>query len=182
MSVTSRQVWKFFQTNWSTFISYHWWLMSEGRALCLLVVFALHSSSFSLSVQQCVMCQLQKLNKPDNTPLTLQRTCIFPQQSLVSKYHSWLGSNLCFLFIHQKLILSAEQYTQRFSHLKNMSLDANSLIYDSENNWKCYVFFYLLEKLSIYGWHLLFNKLYYELLLISKSRYLIPTWGPLVKL
>lgn len=133
MSVTSRQVWKFFQTNWSTFISYHWWLMSEGRALGLLVVSALYSSSFSLSVQQCVMCQLQKLNKPDNTPLTLQRTCIFfPQQSIARKSHSWLGSNLCFLFIHQKLILSAEQYTQRFSHLKNMSLDANSLISDSE--------------------------------------------------
>lgn len=41
------------------------------------------------------------------------------------KFHFWLKSNFCFLFIHKKLILSAEQYTYRFSHLEILSVYVN---------------------------------------------------------
>ena len=107
----------------------HWWLISEDRTLGLFVISTLHSSSFNMSVQQCVMCQLQKLNEPDNTALALQRNWFVSQLSIASKTaltsvshkpHVWLKFNFYFLFIHQKLALSAEKYTQRLFSFKDL--------------------------------------------------------------
>lgn len=129
--------------------------MREGRALGLLVVSTLHSCSFNTSAQQCVMCQLQKLNKPENRALELQRTCFvlfFSQPSITNKTaltfmphksHIWLTSNFCFLFIHQKLVLSAEQYTQRVFSFKYLAVYVNAFISDPEitENLSCSFFF-----------------------------------------
>ena len=63
----------------------HWWLFSEDRTLGLFIISTLHSSSFNMSVQQCVMCQLQKLNEPANTALALERNWFVSQLSIASK-------------------------------------------------------------------------------------------------
>lgn len=57
----------------------------RAELLALLVFSTLHSSSFRVSFQQRVMCQLQKLNKPDNTALALQRTCFILNLPLLAK-------------------------------------------------------------------------------------------------
>jgi hypothetical protein len=111
--------------------------MGVGRALGFVSIFHTTLEFIQHVIQQCVVCQLQKLKKPDNTALALQRTCVFSQTSIVSKAaltfvlhksHIWLNSNFCFLFTHQKLVLSAKQRTQNFSHLKILSLYINALI------------------------------------------------------
>lgn len=129
------------------FVFYHWWLMSEGKTLGLLAVSTLRSSSFSKSVQQCVMCQLQKLNKPDNSTCTTKNLFFFSQSSIASKTvltfvphksHIWLNSKFCFLLIHGELVLSTQQYTQSFSHLKILSLYVNAFIFNLKvtENWR----------------------------------------------
>lgn len=70
-----------------------------------------------------------KQTRQHSTPTT-KNLFFNSQPSTASISHIWLNSNFCFLFIHQKLVLSAEQYTQRFSHLMTLSLYVNAFISD----------------------------------------------------
>lgn len=75
MLTQSRQVWKFFQTNRSAFVFLLTLMTHEMPAgpVDLWAISALRTSSHSMPFQQCVICQHQKLNRPDNIGLALQR-------------------------------------------------------------------------------------------------------------
>lgn len=147
MSTTSRQACKFFQTNWSTFcflplMTHEWgqnpWLVSSFYPT---LKFIQHLSS--------TMCDVStsKIKQTRQQHLHYKELVFFSQSSIASKTvltfvphksHIWLNSKFCFLLIHGELVLSTQQYTQSFSHLKILSLYVNAFIFNLKvtENWR----------------------------------------------
>lgn len=132
-------------------------LMTHERGQSPWLVSSFYPTLMFIQYVSSTMCDVStskiKQTRQPSTWTTKNLFCfVFSQPSITNKTaltfmphksHIWLTSKFCFLFIHQKLVLSADQYIQRFFSFKYLAVYVNAFISDPEitENLSCSFFF-----------------------------------------